>query len=277
MAMDRSAGGKDVNREDVGPERNRADLDARVREYWNAVIHDAGVTRAQPGTHAFFSELEAYRFEKLDYLPRVVDFAGWHGRDVLEVGCGTAIDLVRFALGGARVTGIDVSDTAIALSREHLCVAGVKGTVLVADGARLPFASESFDLVYCHGVLPYASDPHDIAHEARRVLQPGGAAIFMAYNRRSWLSALSRWTAVELHHADAPVFRMMTRAELDDALAVFEERRIVPERFPVRSRLQRGWKGALFNRVFVPAFGLLPRNWVRPYGFHLMAYCRKTD
>ena len=40
--------------------------------------------------------------------------------------------------------------------------------------------------------------------------------------------------------------------------------RIVPERFPVKSRLHGGWKGAVYNGLFVGTFNALPRALVRP-------------
>jgi hypothetical protein len=49
----------------------------------------------------------------------------------------------------------------------------------------------------------------------------------------------------------------------------------VPERFPVKSRLHRGWKAAAFNGVFVGVFNALPRGLVRRFGWHLMAFCEK--
>ena len=55
----------------------------------------------------------------------------------------------------------------------------------------------------------------------------------------------------------------------------FNEVRIVPERFPVPSRLHKGWKGALYNRLFVGTFNAIPRRLVRRYGWHLMAFCRR--
>ena len=58
---------------------------------------------------------------------------------------------------------------------------------------------------------------------------------------------------------------------------MFAHVQIVPERFPVKSRLHHGWKGVLFNTLFVGGFNALPRAWVRPLGWHLMAFCRKVD
>jgi hypothetical protein len=49
----------------------------------------------------------------------------------------------------------------------------------------------------------------------------------------------------------------------------------VEERFPVKSRLHGGWKGTVFNTFFVGTFNALPRAWVRRFGWHLLAFCRK--
>jgi len=247
---------------------------SRIRDYWNAHIHDLEMTRHPPGSPEFFADLDAYRFDKLRYLPRLVDFDGYRGRRLLEVGCGIGTDLVRFARGGAQVTGVDLSRTAIALARRNLELAGLSGRLQVANGERLPFENQSFDLVYAHGVLQYTADPPALVRECRRVLAAGGEAIFMVYNRFSWLSAMSKLMQVGLEHQDAPVLRTYSIGELRRLLGGFGEVRIVPERFPVVSRLHRGWKAALYNRLFVPAFELLPRALVRPLGWHLMAFCR---
>jgi len=45
---------------------------------------------------------------------------------------------------------------------------------VIADGQRLPFASETFDLVMATQVFEYFGDPHQGAREVFRVLKPGG-------------------------------------------------------------------------------------------------------
>jgi SAM-dependent methyltransferase len=252
-----------------------AQLNEAVRSYWNNRIHDLEMTTAPPGSAEFFRELDAYRFEKLDYLPRLVNFDGYRGKRVLEIGCGVGTDLARFARGGALVSGADFSQSAIDLARKNLAQLGLDGDLRLADGAALPWPDASFDLVYCHGVLQYAADPTGIVREAYRVLAVGGEAVFMVYNRRSWLAWMSRWFGVGLEHGDAPALTLYTRSELEVLLAPFRERRIVPERFPVRSRLHKGAKGIVYNALFVPTFRLLPKALVRPLGWHLMAFCRK--
>jgi SAM-dependent methyltransferase len=246
-----------------------------IRRYWNERIHDLEMTKHPVGTREFFADLDDYRFDKLRYLPDVVDFAGFRGRRLLEVGCGIGTDLARFAAGGALVTGIDLAQTAIDLATKNFAGLSLSGDLRVGDGEGLPFPDASFDVVYGHGVLQYAAAPERIVAEAYRVLTPGGRGIFMVYNRISWLNALSKVMKVPLEHEDAPVLVKYSIAEFRALLAPFAETRIVPERFPVKSRLHGGWKGVAFNQLFVGTFNVLPRSWVRPLGWHLMAFCRK--
>ena len=51
--------------------------------------------------------------------------------------------------------------------------------------------------------------------------------------------------------------------------------RVVPDRFPGRSRLHRGWNGAIYNNLFVGTLNAIPRPLVRRFGWHLLAFCRK--
>lgn len=249
---------------------------ARIREYWNRRVHDLEMTDEPVGSLAFFDALDEYRFDKLRYLPNVVDFQGYRRRRILEVGCGIGTDLVRFARGGACVTGIDLAARSIELARRNVALHGLRAQGLcVADGEALPFEDGHFDVVYAHGVLQYAANPARLVAEAHRVLEPGGEAVFMVYNRYSWLKALSMLMRVDLEHADAPFLRTSSLREYRRLLGAFESVRIVPERFPVPSRLHGGWKGTLYNRVFVGLFNALPRIVVRPLGWHLMAFCRK--
>jgi SAM-dependent methyltransferase len=248
---------------------------ADVRRYWDRHIHDLAITTHPVGSPGFFADLDQYHFEKLHHLLRLVEFDAYRGRDVLEVGCGAGVDLVRFARGGARATGVDVAPSAIALAARNVGYQHLPARLSVADGEHLPFGENRFDLVYAHGVVQYTADDRALVGECHRVLKPGGLAIFQVYNRVSWLNALSKVMNVDLEHEDAPVLKKYSLGEFRRLLAGFREIRIIPERFPVRSRLHGGWKGALYNGLFVGAFNTLPRSLVQRFGWHLLAFCRK--
>src|SRR5207247_1056290 len=143
-----------------------------VRSYWNQHIHDLEITRHPVGSRGFFDDLDQYHFEKLHHLPRLVSFDGYRGRRVLEVG----------AAAGADVTGVDIAGSAIDLARANFEQQGLRGDFRVANGEALPLPDDSFDLVYAHGVVQYTADPQRLVNECRRVLKPGGEAIFQVYN-----------------------------------------------------------------------------------------------
>jgi ubiquinone/menaquinone biosynthesis C-methylase UbiE len=246
-----------------------------IRTYWNEHIHDLAVATAPVGSPDFFRQLDQYRYEKLNYLTQVIDFASYQGKRLLEIGCGVGIDLVRFAQAGAKVTGVDLAPVSIDLAKRNIEQCGVAADLYVMNGEALRFDNNAFDVVYANGVLQYTADAPRMISELNRVLQPGGEAILMVYNRRSWLNALSKVMSVELEHEDAPVLRKYTIGEFREMLQTFSAVRILPERFPVKTRLHKGIKARLYNDIFVSAFQLLPRRAIRPLGWHLMAFAYK--
>jgi SAM-dependent methyltransferase len=250
---------------------------AAVRAYWNEHVGDWPIATAPVGTAAYFEQTEAYRFDKLDYLERRIDFAGYAGRRVLDLGCGFGNDAARFAKGGAVVTGIDLAPRAVALARSNFAQRGLAGTFLEGDGEALALPDGAFDLVYCHTVLHFTPEPARMVREIHRVLTPGGEAILMAVNRRSWMRLMHRLARVEIDHLAAPVFHWFTRDEFERLLAPFAETRLVVERFPVRTKVHKGLKARLFNTLFVDAFNALPRAWVEGFGHHLLAFARKAE
>ncbi len=254
---------------------SNAALLEEIRSYWNEHIHDLAIAKHPVGTKGFFEDLSEYRFDKLRYLPKVVNFAGYRGKKVLEIGCGVGLDLLKFAQNGAHVIGVDLSETSIELAKRNFNFAGARGQFYLMNGESLEFEDNTFDMVYAHGVLQYTADAQQMIYEIHRVLKPGGEAIMMVYNRLSWLNFLSKIMKVELEHEDAPVLKKFSIKEFREMLSPFSSVRIVPERFPVKTRLHKGVKALLYNGVFVNIFNALPKFLVRPLGWHIMAFATK--
>ncbi len=262
---------------DTGPDGPMSAAKQRLRAYWNEHVTDWPIATTEPGSPAFFRETEAYRFEKLDYLERLIDYGGQAGRDVLDVGCGLGNDTARFARGGARVTGIDIAPRAIELTERNFRQRGLEGRFLVMDGEAMTLPEASFDFVYCHTVLHFTTDPAQMIREIHRVLRPGGSALLMSVNRYSWMRLMHRLAKVEIDHLQAPVFQWFSPGELMAMAAPFAERRLVPERFPVATKVHKGLKSWLFNTGFVSVFNLIPRSLVRGSAHHLLIFARKAE
>lgn len=248
---------------------------AEISQYWNEHIHDLELAKHPIGSHGFFIDLDEYRFDKLRYLPNLVDFNGYKDKKMLEVGCGVGIDLVRFARGGAQVTGVDLAEQSIDLAKKYFEHENLDGELLLGNGESLEFDDNSFDVVYAHGVIQYTANAQKMVNELHRVVKPASEVIIMVYNRNSWLNFMSEKFGVSLEHEDAPVLKKYSINEFKELLYPFSKVEIVPERFPVKSKLQKGLKAAVFNQLFVPLFNLVPRSITRSTGWHLMAFASK--
>jgi SAM-dependent methyltransferase len=107
------------------------------------------------------------------------------GVDVLEIGCGMGTHSELLARAGARLTAVDITPEAVAMTRRRLQLRQLPGDVREADAERLPFDDASFDLVWTWGVLHHSSSFERCLAEVDRVLRPGGRLFMMVYHRTS--------------------------------------------------------------------------------------------
>jgi len=94
---------------------------------------------------------------------------------VLEIGCGTGVilrDLIPMVGAGGRVAGVDPSRTMIAAARRSCRGTGI--TLREADGAKLPFRDDGFDVTLAVTVLLHVADAAAVVSEMVRVTRPGG-------------------------------------------------------------------------------------------------------
>lgn len=169
----------------------------KAREQWTYDPAGAVYGRAHEfGTREFFDEVERHRYEEYaPWMTEVMGFSDFGGQRLLEVGCGMGTDLLQFARAGANVTGVDLTPRSVETSRHHLELWGQIGDFALTDAENLPFASESFDVVYSNGVLHHTPDTAGAIREIHRVLRPGGLARVMLYHRDSW----NYWFEMILH------------------------------------------------------------------------------
>jgi ubiquinone/menaquinone biosynthesis C-methylase UbiE len=165
---------------------SESSLKERVRAFWQANPCGTKFSDAEPGSRRFYELVEEHRYTKEWHIPAAAGFAAANGLKVLEIGCGLGTDGAQFALAGAEYTGIDLTEAAVDLARRRFELWELTGGFKVSDAENLDFPSESFDLVYSHGVLHHTPDTPGAVREVHRVLRPGGRAVVMLYHRNSY-------------------------------------------------------------------------------------------
>jgi 2-polyprenyl-3-methyl-5-hydroxy-6-metoxy-1,4-benzoquinol methylase len=99
------------------------------------------------------------------------------GLRVLDYGCGHGMAAVVMARAGAHVTAFDLSGGYIEEASQRARTNGVDVHFLQANAEELPFADGSFDRVWGCAILHHL-DLERAGAELRRVLSPGGRAVF---------------------------------------------------------------------------------------------------
>jgi ubiquinone/menaquinone biosynthesis C-methylase UbiE len=141
-------------------------------------------------------DLRAYLFKK----------AGLNDQSrLLEVGCGTGAILSELP-NSARLHGLDID--ALALAQCHVQVP--TAALVQGNALQLPYADKAFEIVYCHFLLLWVTDPLQALLEMKRVAITGGHIIAFAepdytsrIDRPPELAALGQWQTESLKRQGA--------------------------------------------------------------------------
>jgi len=155
------------------------------------------------------------------------------GQHVLDIGCGRGELVMRCARLGAFATGIDYSETAVAIARDAL--AGhppdvrQRAAFALVDARRLPFAGSSVDTAFMTDVVEHLTPPELAASlaEVHRVLRPGGRLVVHTSPNRLLLDRVYPAYTRRVHQALAAACRLLRYRD-----AVFSPDLPVAPRFP---------------------------------------------
>jgi SAM-dependent methyltransferase len=153
----------------------RMDRLAREREFHDRQARQRAASLRQP---------EDYRVDADWYLeheswirPAFARLGDVRGRRVLDLGCGHGMAAVVLAGLGARVTALELSADYLAEAASRARANHVSLELVQADAEQLPFPDGHFDRVWGNAILHHL-DIEKAGRELRRVLAPGGIAVF---------------------------------------------------------------------------------------------------
>lgn len=101
------------------------------------------------------------------------------GKDVIELGCGTAYFSAWLAKLGARPVGLDVTPAQLETARRMMAETGIEFPLVEASAEDVPLAGDSFDLALSEYGASIWCDPTRWIPEAHRLLRPGGVLVFL--------------------------------------------------------------------------------------------------
>ena len=132
-----------------------------------------GTDSAEQDRLALLNRLTNQSF--VEFLP----ISGAHA--ILELGSGLGLLAEQLAARypQSEVCGVEYAQAQLAAAKDR-CRANLH--FIQGDARGLPFADESFDLVYCRYVLEHVAAPIRMLQEAHRVLKPGGTICLQENN-----------------------------------------------------------------------------------------------
>jgi arsenite methyltransferase len=157
------------------------------------------------------------------------------GANVLDVGCGSGVAGRAFfgpVFDRINYVGVDMS-SAIEQALGDYERLGLNVGLLQAELNTLPFADESFDVVFCPGVLHYTIDMRQAIESLARVLKPGGRFVSWIYKRQKPVrqltddyirSVISKMTPEEGFEAVKPLTKLgIALGQIKDELDIPED------------------------------------------------------
>ncbi|HEY7909293.1 MAG TPA: class I SAM-dependent methyltransferase [Thermomicrobiales bacterium] len=173
--------------------------DAAASDDWNWAERAAAWRRWHPILTEWWRSLTDLIVERADIRP---------GMAVLDLASGTgepALTLAPLVGPEGSVTATDVVPEMVAIAADHAAEAGrTNMRFREADAEALPFADASFDCVTCRLGVMYFADVSRALREVRRVLRPGGRAVFVTWGPLEQIDYLTSTLGVLLRYQDFP-------------------------------------------------------------------------
>lgn len=106
-------------------------------------------------------------------------------KTVLDMGCGSGRFTAALArLGPKKVFGVDIGDQGIKIGKKLCKKFKLKNVVFKKSSVlKLPFKSESFDFVFCKGVLHHTGSLLKSLNEFERLIKPNGFGYLYLYGK----------------------------------------------------------------------------------------------
>ncbi|MFO0815628.1 MAG: class I SAM-dependent methyltransferase [Gemmatales bacterium] len=196
------------------------------------------------------------------------------GKRILDFGCGHGMASTCLARAGAEVLAFDLSAGYVAEAVARATANGVSIQGFVADGARLPLADGSLDGIWGVAILHHL-DMVEAAREIKRVLRPGGVAVFCEpWGGNPLLEAARHWLPYVGKERTADE-RPLIQSDVNQLRNIFPQLDV--EYVQLVGMVRRAWRRNPLLPVLDRMDASLLRHWkvVRPWCRYVVLQMRK--
>jgi len=167
---------------------------------------------------------------------------------LLDAGCGSGKYSLPLKMRGFDVVGMDVSFKALQMLRESSIARELDIEMLAGNVFQLPFREDSFDIIWCYGVLQHLlSAEREIAiREFRRILKGEGILFIEVFGKEDMRYGGFKVEPDTFSRKNGIVYHYFDRHEIEELLKDFSYNII-------ESRKEKRFKGEIYTRHMISA------------------------
>ena len=166
-------------------------MENEIKDFWQGhpcgaeLVGDLG-DESRNEYAEFFRRYDDFRYTKEPHILTNLDRIDFDGKRVLEIGLGQGADAEQIVKRGGVYSGADLTDESVKRVKMRFSLRDLPfDQIEQASALDLPFADNSFDIVFSHGVLHHIPEIRKAQAELKRVLKPEGKLIVMLYAKWS--------------------------------------------------------------------------------------------
>ena len=162
---------------------------SQVKKYWNTRPCNLRHSCKDKNTVEYYDEVMRKKFKVEPHIPSFCDFNKYKGKKILEIGSGLGTMAVNYAMCGAEMTCVELSDKSLELCKKNFEVRNLKGNFYCGNAEELLTflpKGEKYDMIFSFGVIHHSPHPEVIVENMKKALKPGGELKLMVYNKYSF-------------------------------------------------------------------------------------------